>query len=185
MCVQTPCLHGDSAINFADHILVFAVAQDGDPACNPNNWNSGATTSKPATFAPTSLNTTQWVEAYQALGATSAVLTAKHGCGFLLWPSNVTIPSGAQYPYSVGRSDSAYHGDVVAQFVASTKAAGLGHGFYYSLKDNYYLNVPGGGMPANGSVLPGQVKVTSEQYLDIVIGHLGELWGGNYGDLAE
>ena len=27
-------------------------------------------------------------------GAGHAVLTAKHGCGFLLWPTNVTLPGG-------------------------------------------------------------------------------------------
>ena len=36
-----------------------------------------------------------------ALGATEAVLTAKHGCGFYLWPTNVTLPNGTRYPYRV------------------------------------------------------------------------------------
>jgi hypothetical protein len=29
---------------------------DGDPGCNANNWNKGATTAAPSTFAPNSLN---------------------------------------------------------------------------------------------------------------------------------
>ena len=28
------------------------------------------------------------------MGVKSGILTAKHGCGFLLWPTNVTLPDG-------------------------------------------------------------------------------------------
>lgn len=124
------------------------------------------------------------MQSYLALGAKSAVLTAKHGCGFLLWPSNVTTPDGVPYWYSVGREASAYKGDVVAQFAASCAKAGLGHGFYYSLKDNYALNVPGSGVPSPNKPLPGQKAVTQAQYKAIVSGHLAELWT-QYGDLSE
>ena len=33
--------------------------------------------------------------------------------------------------------------NVMEQFVAATEAAGIGHGFYYSLTNNFYLNVLG------------------------------------------
>ena len=38
----------------------------------------------------------------QALGAKIAVLTAKHGCGFGLWPTKATLPDGSPYNYNVG-----------------------------------------------------------------------------------
>ena len=33
------------------------------------------------------------------MGAKEAVLVAKHGCGFALWPSNATEPDGSRYNY--------------------------------------------------------------------------------------
>jgi hypothetical protein len=44
---------------------------------------------------------------YAAVGVKGAVLTAKHGCGFLLWPTNVTLPDGSPYSYGVGKAKSA------------------------------------------------------------------------------
>ena len=91
-----------------------------------------------SSFNPTNLNVSAWIESFQALGATSAVLTAKHGCGFLGWKTNTTLPDGSPYRYHVPD-----HLPVLEQFVAATQAAGIGHGFYYSLTNNYYLNVLG------------------------------------------
>jgi len=55
-----------------------------------------------STFNPALLDTDQWAEVYTALGAKGAVLTAKHGCGHLLWPTNVTLLAGEEYSYAVG-----------------------------------------------------------------------------------
>ena len=54
----------------------------GGPADPPplSKWNA------------TELDTDQWVEAMGNLGAKYAVYVAKHGCGFLAWESNVTLP---------------------------------------------------------------------------------------------
>ena len=65
--------------------------KNGDPACDASNW---ATSQKPSSFAPSKLNISNWVESYHAVGVKSGILTAKHGCGFLLWPTNVTLPGG-------------------------------------------------------------------------------------------
>ena len=35
---------------------------------------------------------------YKAVGVKSGILTAKHGCGFLLWPTNVTLPGADTLP---------------------------------------------------------------------------------------
>ena len=81
------------------HSNMATFYHDGDPACDASNW---ATSQKPGSFAPTNLNISNWIESYKAVGAKSGILTAKHGCGFLLWPTNVTLPSGANYGYHVG-----------------------------------------------------------------------------------
>ncbi|HTY59030.1 MAG TPA: alpha-L-fucosidase, partial [Bacteroidota bacterium] len=41
----------------------------------------------PAVFHPSQLNTDQWVASAKNAGATYAVLVAKHGTGFCLWPT--------------------------------------------------------------------------------------------------
>lgn len=55
---------------------------DGDPACNKRNW---AKSGDPQSFDPYALNVSSWVESYVALGAKSAVLTAKHGVYSINW----------------------------------------------------------------------------------------------------
>ena len=58
----------------------------GGASCSASNW---ATSSQPGTFMPTALDTDNWVQSMLDLGAKEAVLTAKHNCGFLLWPTKV------------------------------------------------------------------------------------------------
>ena len=85
---------------------------NGDPGCNNKNWLTKAPTAvgpsgDPATFNPTKLDTDQWARVYADAGVKGAVVTAKHGCGHLLWPTKVTLDSGAPYTYCVGKKDSA------------------------------------------------------------------------------
>lgn len=112
---------------------------DGDPACDKTNWG---TSGQPSSFAPTNTNISNWIESYNAVGVQSVILTAKHGCGFLLWPTNVTLPDGSNYGYHVG-GKGAIGIDIVSEFVHAMEAAGLAHSLYYSLKDSFYLNALG------------------------------------------
>ena len=82
------------------------------------NWPNS---SKPASFAPDKLNVSQWIGSMKALGVKEAVLTAKHGCGFLLWNTSTTLPSGEPYTYHVPP-----HLNVLQQFSDAMKAEGLG-----------------------------------------------------------
>lgn len=161
-------------------------AKDGDPGCDATNWNQRAAdatgpTSDRNTFRPRSLNTTQWFDSINALGAKIAVLTAKHGCGFLLWPTNATIPlSSSTIPYG-------YHTDfdLLQDFVDSSKASGVGYGFYYSIMKNFFLcRSFEGTNSCEQTVLEHQHNVTNEEYHSIVKTHLLELWT-KYGELAE
>ena len=142
-------------------------------------------TSDPATFNPKLLNTTQWMESISALGANIAILTAKHGCGFLLWPSKSTMPNGNPYGYNVGAKGAAIQHDVLREFVNSANAFGIGFGFYYSIMKSFYLcHSLSGTNSCEEEVLPNQHNVSDSQYKDIVTQQVTELWT-EYGNLTE
>lgn len=142
-------------------------------------------TREPATFNPTKLNTTQWFDSITGLGANIAILTAKHGCGFTLWPTDATLPDGLPYGYSVGAAGAAIQRDVLREFVESASGAGVGYGFYYSIMKSFYLcHSFSGQNSCMDKVLPGQHNFTAEQYSDIVRQHVTELWT-KYGQLTE
>ena len=92
----------------------------------------------PATrFAPSSdVDFTQsWMAAAAAADARYTLLVASHCSGFFQWQSNVTLPDGSPYPYTVAQSNwKGGKGDVVADYVASSRAAGLPFGFYLTVR---------------------------------------------------
>jgi alpha-L-fucosidase len=173
------------------HFNMATFARNGDPGCDKSNWNvhanySTGKTSDPATFFPSKLNTTQWFDSIVGLGANIAVLTAKHGCGFCLWPTETRLPDGlGGYGYHVGAPQAAIATDVLQEFVNSAKAAGVGWGFYYSIMKNFYLcrNFSGGNSCID-EVLEGQHNLTNNEYLAIAQSQATELWT-RYGDLTE
>ena len=160
-----------------------------DPACHVNNWGGLRGSGNPASFDPYMLDTDQWGQVFQRLGAKHAVLTAKHGCGFLLWPTKVPLRNAVTrqtqpYEYAVGKTTSAIQVDVLDQFVTSMRHYGLGVGFYYSMKNNFYLNMKDHQFENTTHLLPGQVNVTHDDYEAMALDHLQELWT-NYGELTE
>lgn len=137
-------------------------------------------------FDPTSLSTDQWMESIVALGAKSATLVAKHNCGFITWPSNVTFATrdGDTIEYNYTIADSPVAGtDMVKNFVDSAGKYQVGVGFYYSTVVNNFLNVQKSVVNGNGQAL-GQVRISNETYDGIVNAQLTELWS-KYGGLAE
>jgi alpha-L-fucosidase len=164
------------------HYNMASYFEDGDPGCTPSNWPGAQGSSNPASFAPSALNVSEWVDSMVAIKATEAVLTAKHGCGFYLWPTKVQLPrGGGTYPYHV---DTALYGDVLQQFVDATSARGIGHGFYYSLTNNFFLNVFSHSARGNASALPGMYPVTQDEFEALAFASVTELWS-NYGNLSE
>lgn len=166
------------------HFNMGTFFHNGDPCCDQQNWlgcdaQGGCNASDPASFAPSNLNISNWIESYKALGVTEAVLTAKHGCGYYIWPTNVTLPDGTRYPYAVNESLN-----VLRQFSDAMIANGLGHGFYYSLTNNFYLNERGFVVQPPSTLLPRQANVTQEQFEAIAIASITELWT-QFGDLRE
>jgi alpha-L-fucosidase len=128
-------------------------------------------------WAPTAVDTDTWVDVCKSMTGTRVVYTAKHGCGFLAWRSNVSS-------YDYGVAQSPYPDlDIVEQVIASAKAGGIGVGFYYSVVSNAYCNVQSG-VVQPGPIVPGlQINVTQEQYDMLVVAHLTELWSRT--DLTE
>jgi hypothetical protein len=63
------------------------------------------------------------------------------------------------YTYTVGRKQSAIAIDVVGAFAKEMKSNGIGCGFYYSLTNNFYLNVEGKVANEGTGLLKGQVPV--------------------------
>jgi alpha-L-fucosidase len=100
------------------HFNMATFFHNGDPGCDASNWKESQ---QPASFAPDALNVSQWIVSMKALGVKEAVLTAKHGCGFLLWNTSTTLPGGKPYAYHAPT-----HLDVLQQFTDSMQAAGLG-----------------------------------------------------------
>jgi hypothetical protein len=141
---------------------------------------------KVSLFDPTLLNTDQWMDTISSLGAKYATLVAKHNCGFTIWPSDVTFTDreNKTVPYSYTIAQSPVHGEnVVRSFVNSAEKYNIGHGFYYSVVVNNYLNVQNSEVRPN-TWAQGQVNITNGTYDQIVYDQLTELWT-NYGKLTE
>jgi len=120
-------------------------------------------------FNPANLNTDQWLEAAVALGAKYAVLVAKHGTGFCLWPSQA-------HPYHVGNTPWRNgKGDIVADFIRSCEKYDVKPGIYYNTNFNAYL-----GAGRRMAMTPEKQK----DYNQTVLQQLTELWT-NYGTLFE
>lgn len=126
----------------------------------------------PSVFNPTRLSTDQWVKSASELGAKYAVLVAKHGTGFSLWPTEAHEYSVKSSPYKDGK------GDIVAEFIESCKKYDVRPGIYCSASSNQYFRVLNPGRVDDGD--PEKQK----KYNEIVIKQLTELWT-KYGDLFE
>lgn len=94
--------------------------------------------------------------------------------------TNVSAGSNGRYDYHV-RTD--LYGDVLQHFVDATSARGIGHGFYYSLTNNFKLNVLTHNVQP-GPLLPGQLNVTQQEFEDFAFNSVAELWS-RYGNLTE
>ena len=132
-----------------------------------------------STWNPTALDTDAWITAGVAMGCSRFIYVAKHGCGFCTWPSNAMI-QGERYPYSVAFAPNTT--DVVSAFVTSAKKAGVGFGFYYSVGSNAKCHACSGTVYSNPQ--PGQLNVTQDEFNNLVIQQLIELWSA-FGPLAE
>ena len=138
----------------------------------------------PKTFNPSQINVDQWLDVAVSFGAKYAVLTAQHCSGFSLWPTDISAATGFDYKYSIKYSplmDGKY--DLVKAFIDSCNKHNVSPGIYYSLNQNFYLNVARGKIQ-NTHLRAGQERVSQDLYNKIALAQMTELWS-NYGELSE
>lgn len=152
-------------------VIIHHCMETYHPEIPMKYWKTSPEKMPAASFAPEDENTDQWIRVAADMGAKYAVLVAKHGSGFAMWPTKENAYSMASSPYRDGKAD------VVADFVASCRKYGVKPGVYYSTGSNAYCGI-------NDDLKQDYRSEGYQKYVAMVTRQLAELWG-QYGEMFE